>query len=732
MRNISSNHPVISAFLLLVLLGSPWQLSAETPTEAVSEGVADALGQLLNDTGNPVGGGSLRALEQILGNWDNVTNPCRNSLRLLSAFIMDAKEGGGLNFADTLTNTFDIPQFGSWTFAQLAAQGEIISNQLRSGNRAANIARIRQAMREIRLLCNPPPPPQTAIGSDGTPPPAVTTGGSSGTVTPPPASEPEPQEPAPPPPPPEPEWSVDNPCPECELEAEIVEYFLDRITTNKQKQADLQQQLADNRAEQARLQQRIAQLDRRLDQEAGVGASSTDSSGNTTSSYDQGDGTVLVQTTNAQGQVTESHSYQRRSTKDIQREKAEKEAELANLKQEETRMNEHNEALSRVIAKAEADLVTARAELADCIQWKCRHGIPVEEEPIGFLPGGHQTDSTGQSTQTACFSPSDMEIKDMGEVPGNASKVIKGAATGALGGLLGSATGGMFSLGGGDEDDAASGAGAALSDNPFADTAQQTINTGNNEAIGLDAILTTAAQARASATRAGQQTSQFEDDDDIFSTPVKPKQAGLTLGVRIPEQLAEDRKFTFAGAYLVDNDCNRVQPTRRYVYSIWKETTFSWSIEFWHWKNDVLVEHWNKVGTEQWSELLAKGQIPLHIGVEFADLSPADIATKKYTLMSHWTYQDNNHIYGYPLGFRLHAEYDYSQLDEDDTNEEPTITFTDLATDTGSGDGWEIDPNAIKNFHDMKGGMTKIDPPTTELPPLKELPESVIDELEPW
>jgi hypothetical protein len=51
MRHILSNHPVVSLFFVLVLLGSPVHLSAETQTEAVSEGVADVLGELHRQPG---------------------------------------------------------------------------------------------------------------------------------------------------------------------------------------------------------------------------------------------------------------------------------------------------------------------------------------------------------------------------------------------------------------------------------------------------------------------------------------------------------------------------------------------------------------------------------------------------------------------------------------------------------------------------------------------------------
>lgn len=174
---------ILAAGIVISLLSVPTLgRSAESSSDAYTQAAADGLGKMLREIGADISAGSIPAIEHLLSNWDTVRNPCRNTLALLGAIFKDARDREGQNFAFTLIKLFDIQQFGSWTFANLQAQGEYLSKKINE-NRMKNLRALRRAMNEIRRRCYPPKKTSVSTGGSGTPAPPVTAGGDGQTST---------------------------------------------------------------------------------------------------------------------------------------------------------------------------------------------------------------------------------------------------------------------------------------------------------------------------------------------------------------------------------------------------------------------------------------------------------------------------------------------------------------------------------------------------------------------
>ena len=147
----------------------------------------------------------------------------------------------------------------------------------------------------------------------------------------------------------------------------------------------------------------------------------------------------------------------------------------------------------------------------------------------------------------------------------------------------------------------------------------------------------------------------FPDEDDYgggSAAPSKPIPGSL-IGIRMNEGPVKDQGFSFTDAVLVGPDCKRYQPSGRLIYEVWQETTFSWSIEYWRWRNGALVEHWLKMGSERWSELLAKGELPIWVGARFDGITPDMLGEGGWSLVTGWTYESEGEIILQPRVFDL-------------------------------------------------------------------------------
>ena len=97
---------------------------------------------------------------------------------------------------------------------------------------------------------------------------------------------------------------------------------------------------------------------------------------------------------------------------------------------------------------------------------------------------------------------------------------------------------------------------------------------------------------------------------------------------------------------------------------MWQETTFSWSIEYWRWRNDVLVDHWLKMGSENWSELIGSGSLPLWVGVRFDGVTPEMLAQGGWSLVTGWTYEQGGEVILQPRVFDLLSASTEVNLDD--------------------------------------------------------------------
>lgn len=294
--------------LLSLMIAAP--ASNDTLTSATAQGSASILGNLMSSLGFKQLGGAIPAVEHLIDNMDKLRDPCRNTLRLLGAILQDARDHTGDNFATTLIELFDIPQFGSWTYAQLQQQGEQLSARM-GQNYVNNIRALRQAMMEVRRLCSGQPPSSTGVIGSGTgsAPPAPPTKPAGGSTAAPTGSGVSTGSPAPtavaptPKPEPAPAWTVANPCPECQPIADSLAIEQTKLDAAHKKLAALNQQRADNRLQLAQIGQQLAALAAQLEAQKGTFAESFDpASGTRIRAENIGGGTVRVTIRDGSGQ----------------------------------------------------------------------------------------------------------------------------------------------------------------------------------------------------------------------------------------------------------------------------------------------------------------------------------------------------------------------------------------------------------------------------------------------
>lgn len=282
----------------------------------------------------------------------------------------------------------------------------------------------------------------------------------------------------------QPVWSEQNPCPECSKEKEIVDYFAQRLAGLDIEVQSTQEMLDANERKRLQAQHRIDDIDTRLDDEQGTGGESYDpNTGITVRSYDQGDGSVKVDTLGPDNQLIDSYSYPRRSSQELVRERAEREAEVKAAEAEAVRLRRQLIEAKRARDKAQADLDQARRALRDCIAVRCGQATPGATGTTvaaSALPAT-QPQSTATSTVSNADGRSAVTSVEPGEQPvsviaqdlaqqpaapaagcdgssitqpvdaGAVSdyKGLKKKLGGAVEGLAGKALGGLFGGGGG-------------------------------------------------------------------------------------------------------------------------------------------------------------------------------------------------------------------------------------------------------------------------------------------
>ena len=66
-----------------------------------------------------------------------------------------------------------------------------------------------------------------------------------------------------------------------------------------------------------------------------------------------------------------------------------------------------------------------------------------------------------------------------------------------------------------------------------------------------------------------------------------------------------------------------------------------------------MVPLWLKMGSESWSELLAKGDLPIWVGMRFDGITPAMLAMGGWSLVTGWTYESDGEVILQPRVFDL-------------------------------------------------------------------------------
>jgi len=427
--------PLLIAFCLAV----PSPAGASTESQAA----ADGLGKLLGESGFKIAAGAVPAIEHLFDNWDKIKNPCGCTLKLLRAMLMDARDRGGQNFAFTMLDCFDLPQFGSFTFAQLEQQGEYLSARF-NRNRTASLRALRQIINEIRRQCYPrtataPPPVK--------PPPVTTGGGTAGTPTPPPTGT----TPAPSPEP-APEWSIDNPCPECQSIADALAAEKSRLAQLQTGMGTLNQAAIDNQLEQARIGQRIAALNAQIDSQKGAFAESFDpESGLTIRAENVGGGQVKITTKDADGNVIEERTRKSRSAERNKARIRELEKQLQELKKQEAELRNKIKELGEQIDASQKRINELATALEKCIEEKCKKKIACAEPPAdqAIIVGSNADVGSGARRQAK----------------------VEETVGGLVGGLLGGGGGGLF--GGGGSEDVGGGNEPDTQADPVPDSARQ-------------------------------------------------------------------------------------------------------------------------------------------------------------------------------------------------------------------------------------------------------------------
>jgi hypothetical protein len=250
-----------------------------------------------------------------------------------------------------------------------------------------------------------------------------------------------------------------------------------------------------------------------------------------------------------------------------------------------------------------------------------------------------------------CHDPGDMQLSRLGDIPNFAESAGSAMGKGMLGSMMG---GSSMSMGlGGDKSGGMAGSrdpfanmpdGPVLAKNPFARSPSVDFGFGDGTQIGL--------QLRPTLFKPGPDV----DPGDLYggATPSSAEGIpGTEFGIRINEPAVRDSSFIFGDAVLVGPNCKRYMPSGRLVYKVFQRSTLTWSIEYWRWRDEVLQEHWLKTGSQSWINEIGGGALPLWVGVRFDGVTPSMLAEGKWSLVTGWTYEQDNGLFFQPRVFDI-------------------------------------------------------------------------------
>lgn len=383
-------------------------------------------------------------------------------------------------------------------------------------------------------------------------------------------------------------WGEQDPCPECMKEKALVDDSAQRLAGIDAEIQSAEELLAANDRRRLQAQHRIDDIDTRLDSEEGTGGESFDpDTGITIKSYDQGDGTVKVDTLGPDNALLDSYSYPRRSSQELVRERAQREAEVQAADDEAVRLRTQLNAARRTRATAQAELEQAQRALRDCIAVRCGRtsGSPAA---LAALPAGSRSPDTPPET---AGRPTATTAGDVGEPAAEstpAPQAAGGAGTApAAGGCDGSAISQPQDLGAIDDyegwekklESAASGMASKAIGGLFGGSGGFSLGGG-----GMDAM--------DAPDREGPDTEDDPIDEERKQTFTDPESGiSIKVGMRLDGDkllISTDLdkspdKGTLHAVVLEDPDtCKPQGPTRNHAYRLYQ----GWSLDI-NWTHDT-------------------------------------------------------------------------------------------------------------------------------------------------
>ncbi len=392
-RRVSPRPSLLWASLLIFLLLGPPPAAraadAATETEAARSAGLEALSRLAQALGEDVVAAKIGSLNYVISTFGNVKNPCNCTIKLMRAILQDYRElklGGGvvygLNFRQAIIDCFKPPST-LYSDAILNAQGEALARALLPPGR---YQAFRQVLDNLIKACTPSTTAHVPPGGTPVPkgPPDSGDDGKStgGTATDDHHSSPPKVVPA--------------VCPNCvHLKVRIAREN-DALAQAESRRQDLAGQLAENAASQARTKQLVADLEARLSDQKGVGASSYDpTTGIRVHSYDQGNGQVKVVTVFPDGR--QSVRYRpRTSLAELQKALERARRDVWDLQSDAGQLQQSLNRVKQEIVKRRWIIRDLQQLLSKCVVQHC----VAPAHRVGLLPGiDHSVNAGGADDQ---------------------------------------------------------------------------------------------------------------------------------------------------------------------------------------------------------------------------------------------------------------------------------------------------------------------------------------------
>jgi YD repeat-containing protein len=169
-----------------------------------------------------------------------------------------------------------------------------------------------------------------------------------------------------------PAWTVANPCPACQEWVDLLARERANLEKIGKEISDLEARLPPLNAQQQKLRGEIRSLETQLASQQGTGGSSVDpETGIRIEAVTDAKGTVHITTRDANGNIIEQHTRERRDVSKIKDEITAKQAESDRLNDQEAQIRKDFDYQFAERAKVERAIKLAQEGLEDCIKTKC-------------------------------------------------------------------------------------------------------------------------------------------------------------------------------------------------------------------------------------------------------------------------------------------------------------------------------------------------------------------------